>query len=52
MEHIALHSATAPGGAQFYISCAQIAVTGSGTKTPSPTISLPGGYSVSSSVRN
>jgi len=44
-EHIALHVAQSTGGAQFYISCAQIEVTGSGSATPSPTIQLPGGYS-------
>ena len=27
VEHIALHSASSAGGAQFYISCAQIKVT-------------------------
>ena len=31
IEHIALHAASVAGGAQFYISCAQIRVTGSGT---------------------
>ncbi|KAH8599380.1 cellulose-growth-specific protein [Bisporella sp. PMI_857] len=47
MEHIALHSASTSGGAQFYISCGQIKVSGSGSGTPSPTIKLPGGYSAS-----
>jgi cellulase len=47
VELLALHSATAAGGAQFYQSCAQIKVTGSGSFSPatSSEISLPGGYS-------
>jgi len=44
IEQIALHTASAVGGAQFYISCAQITVTGSGSGSPSPTIVFPGGY--------
>ncbi|KAI0121172.1 fungal cellulose binding domain-containing protein [Xylariales sp. AK1849] len=43
VEHIALHSASSAGGAQFYISCAQLTVTGSGTKTFSG-VSFPGAY--------
>jgi hypothetical protein len=43
-ENIAIHAASSTGGAQFYISCAQITVTGGGSGTPGPTISLPGGY--------
>lgn len=43
-EHIALHGASEVGGAQFYIGCAQIDVTGSGSGTPAPTVSLPGAY--------
>jgi len=46
VESIALHVAESVGGAQFYISCGQIEVTGSGNATPSPTIDFPGGYSV------
>ncbi|KAH0346131.1 carbohydrate-binding module family 1 protein, partial [Aureobasidium melanogenum] len=47
VELLALHSATAEGGAQFYQSCAQIKVTGSGSFSPSTSneMSLPGGYS-------
>lgn len=44
VEHIALHSASSFGGAQFYISCAQIKVTGSGAGKPSPVVSIPGVY--------
>ncbi|OBR07939.1 Cellulose-growth-specific protein [Colletotrichum higginsianum IMI 349063] len=41
IEQIGLHSASAKGGAQFYISCAQIRVTGSGNGQLSPTVSFP-----------
>lgn len=44
MEHIALHSASSFGGAQFYISCAQISVTGGGSGTPGPLVAIPGVY--------
>ncbi|CAE6422229.1 unnamed protein product [Rhizoctonia solani] len=44
IEHIALHSASAYPGAQFYISCAQVKVTGGGSRTPSPLVALPGYY--------
>lgn len=45
-ELLALHSAGSTGGAQFYMECAQINVTGgSGAKTPS-TVSIPGTYKV------
>ncbi|KAF8578548.1 lytic polysaccharide monooxygenase [Ramaria rubella] len=43
-EVIALHVASTVGGAQFYMSCFQISVGGSGTATPS-TVNLPGAYS-------
>ncbi|KAF9025224.1 hypothetical protein BDZ89DRAFT_1092641 [Hymenopellis radicata] len=43
-EHIALHSATSFGGAQFYISCGQLNVVNGGSGTPSPTVSFPGVY--------
>ncbi|KAF1934805.1 hypothetical protein EJ02DRAFT_460902 [Clathrospora elynae] len=42
-EIIALHSASKQGGAQFYMGCAQLNVSGSGTKTGS-TVSFPGAY--------
>jgi hypothetical protein len=45
VEHIALHSASTEGGAQFYLACAQLTVTGSGTKTFSG-VAFPGAYSV------
>lgn len=44
MEAIALHVAETYGGAQFYISCAQIQVTGGGSGTPGPLVSIPGVY--------
>ncbi|TGJ83732.1 hypothetical protein E0Z10_g5020 [Xylaria hypoxylon] len=44
VEHIALHSASAAGGAQSYISCAQLTVTGGGSKTPTNLVSFPGAY--------
>jgi len=43
-EHIALHVASSYGGAQFYLSCAQVAVTGGGSGTPKPLVSFPGEY--------
>ncbi|KIP02409.1 carbohydrate-binding module family 1 protein [Phlebiopsis gigantea 11061_1 CR5-6] len=44
-EVIALHVASSVGGAQFYMSCFQVNVGGSGTATPSSTVSFPGAYS-------
>ncbi|KAG8884629.1 hypothetical protein FRB97_003685 [Tulasnella sp. 331] len=43
-EVIALHVASGLDGAQFYMSCYQINVTGGGTATPAG-VSLPGAYS-------
>ncbi|KAK7747848.1 hypothetical protein SLS53_001097 [Cytospora paraplurivora] len=45
-EAIALHSAGSEGGAQFYMTCYQITVTGSGTAT-ADTVSIPGAYNAS-----
>ncbi|RYP05264.1 hypothetical protein DL764_003925 [Monosporascus ibericus] len=45
VELLALHSAYSPGGAQFYMECAQIRVTGSGTNKGSSFVSFPGAYS-------
>ncbi|KAF7290218.1 CBM1 domain-containing protein [Mycena indigotica] len=42
-EIIALHGATAYPGAQFYMECAQISVTGGGSTQPA-TVSFPGAY--------
>jgi len=44
MEAIAIHSASYFGGAQFYIGCAQINVTGGGKGTPGPLVAIPGVY--------
>ncbi|KAJ4388628.1 hypothetical protein N0V93_006087 [Gnomoniopsis smithogilvyi] len=44
VEHIALHGASTKGGAQFYMGCAQLKVEGSGTSTPTDTVSIPGVY--------
>jgi len=44
VEHIALHSASSVGGAQFYNSCAQVSVSGGGSGSPSPKVSFPGAY--------
>ena len=43
-EHIALHVAGAP---QFYIACAQLEVSGSGSGSPSSLVAFPGAYSLS-----
>ncbi|KAF8710706.1 Glycoside hydrolase family 18 protein, partial [Rhizoctonia solani] len=45
IEHIALHASSSYPGAQFYISCAQVKVTGGGSRTPSPLVAFPGYYS-------
>ncbi|KAL0261156.1 hypothetical protein SLS55_004852 [Diplodia seriata] len=44
VEQVGLHGASEVGGAQFYISCAQIKVTGSGSGSPAPTVKIPGVY--------
>jgi cellulase len=44
VELLALHNAYSAGGAQFYMECAQIEVTGSGTNTGSNFVSFPGAY--------
>ncbi|KAF1949012.1 hypothetical protein CC80DRAFT_581957 [Byssothecium circinans] len=43
-EGLALHSAGSAGGAQWYIACAQVKVTGSGSGTLSPSVKIPGVY--------
>ncbi|EAU86100.1 endoglucanase II [Coprinopsis cinerea okayama7 len=45
VELIALHSASSYPGAQFYMECAQIRISGGGNVTPSNTVSFPGAYS-------
>lgn len=43
-EALALHTAGQAGGAQFYVSCYQIKVSGGGSATPA-TVKIPGSYS-------
>ncbi|KAJ3557993.1 hypothetical protein NP233_g11598 [Leucocoprinus birnbaumii] len=43
-EQIALHVASTFGGAQFYIGCGQINVTGGGNGKPGPLVAIPGVY--------
>ncbi|KAG5733664.1 hypothetical protein E4T56_gene15460, partial [Termitomyces sp. T112] len=45
-EIIALHVAMSYPGAQFYIGCAQVAITSGGSANP-PKVALPGAYSPS-----
>jgi len=47
IEQLALHVASTVGGAQWYISCAQVVVTGSGGGNPDATFLIPGGYDAS-----
>ncbi|KAJ6451708.1 glycoside hydrolase family 61 protein [Mycena vitilis] len=44
MEALALHSASTFQGAQWYLSCGQVSVTGGGSGTPGPLVSIPGVY--------
>jgi len=44
IEHIGLHVAQTVGGAQFYLSCGQVTVTGGGSGKPGPLVSFPGAY--------
>ena len=42
VQQLGIHN---PGGApQFYVSCAQIRVTGGGNTTPNPLVSIPGAF--------
>ncbi|RYP77189.1 hypothetical protein DL771_001238 [Monosporascus sp. 5C6A] len=43
-EGLALHAAHKLGEAQFYVSCAQLRVTGNGTGTLGPLVNFPGAY--------
>ncbi|XXH00939.1 hypothetical protein Hte_007290 [Hypoxylon texense] len=45
-EALALHTAGQSGGAQFYVTCFQLTVTGSGSTKPAG-VSLPGAYKAS-----
>ncbi|KAJ3045981.1 hypothetical protein HK097_001075 [Rhizophlyctis rosea] len=44
-EHLGLHGAGTAGGAQFYIRCIDINVTGGGSGSLSPSVNFPGAYS-------
>jgi len=44
VESIALHQAQNVGGAQIYLSCAQVEVTGGGNGKPGPLVAFPGAY--------
>ncbi|KAK0648267.1 glycoside hydrolase [Cercophora newfieldiana] len=45
VEHIALHGAASVGGAQIYISCAQLSISGgTGTLNTGSLVSFPGAY--------
>ncbi|KAG8875605.1 hypothetical protein FRB97_001035 [Tulasnella sp. 331] len=43
-EQIALHVASTFQGAQFYIGCGQVTVTGGGSGKPGPLVAFPGAY--------
>jgi hypothetical protein len=43
-EQVALHAASSYGGAQFYLSCAQVNVVNGGSGSPGPLVSFPGAY--------
>jgi hypothetical protein len=47
VESIALHQAQNVGGAQMYLSCAQVKVTNGGNGTPGPMVAFPGAYKAS-----
>jgi hypothetical protein len=44
IEHIGVHNAANANSAQFFVNCAQIHVTGGGSGTPGPLVSIPGLY--------
>lgn len=44
-EHIGLHVAQSKGGAQFYLSCAQLTISGGGSTEPPNKVAFPGAYS-------
>ncbi|KAH9873854.1 hypothetical protein IAQ61_004481 [Plenodomus lingam] len=50
VESIALHQASSVGGAQMYLSCAQVQVTEGGDGSPKPLVAFPGAYNANGSV--
>ena len=47
-EGLAIHAAQKMGGAQFYVACAQIRVTGNGKGVLGPSVVFPGAYTANS----
>lgn len=43
-EYIGPHDAKTEGQAQFYLSCAQLTITGGGTTQPTDLVTFPGAY--------
>lgn len=48
-EILALHVSQSPGGGQFYMGCAQLKITGTGTAPCGPTVQIPGDPSYNAS---
>lgn len=44
IEHIGVHNAANYGGAQFFVACGQVEVTGGGSGSPGPLVAIPGEY--------
>lgn len=44
VEQIALHAAGTLHGAQFYLGCGQVSVSGGGNGNPGPKVAFPGAY--------
>lgn len=44
VQQLAIHNPYPGGIPQFYISCAQVTVTGGGSGTPVPTVKIPGAF--------
>lgn len=45
VEQIGLHDAGYRGGAQLYVGCGQVSVSGGGNGSPGPKVAFPGAYS-------
>ncbi|KAF9765514.1 hypothetical protein IL306_002184 [Fusarium sp. DS 682] len=45
VEHLGVHNAANYGGAQFFVACGQVEVTGGGSGNPGPLVAFPGAYS-------
>ena len=44
IQQLGIHNPWPAGIPQFYISCAQVTVTGGGSGNPGPTVSIPGAF--------